>query len=285
MCFNINFKEDPNIQYVENIIKEYVNCISKIDFSLPTYFAPIINKIINDIKNNKDILDYQLLMILTDGIILDLEDTIEALVEGSFYPLSVIIIGIGNADFSKMEKLDGDEIPLISKNGIKRLRDVVQFVPFSKFEKDENKLINQVLEEIPRQIIDYYTFNFLYPEVLNEDFINKNNIINQINKENPIDVSFSEDNSFIFGDASFMLFEQNNKKNNMEKEERVWNYDDVNLMFKNLSINNNYSELNIGKQKSQKFDRATLKFNLLNNGEKIQNIEMKNTVIINKKTK
>ena len=46
MCFNINFKEDPNIQYVDNIIKEYHKCLRKITFSGPTCFAPIINKII-----------------------------------------------------------------------------------------------------------------------------------------------------------------------------------------------------------------------------------------------
>ena len=106
-------------------------CMDKIYFACPTYFAPIINKIVNDIKLRKDILDYQLLMVLTDGMIQDLEDTIEALVEGSFYPLSVIIIGIGDYDFSKMEQLDGDEIPIKSKKtGMKRLRDLGTIYPF-----------------------------------------------------------------------------------------------------------------------------------------------------------
>ncbi len=123
MCFNINFKNDPNIKYVENIIKEYHNCLNKIYFSGPTHFAPIINKIIEEIKRIDDIYDYHVLMILTDGEIDDLEETIDALVEGSFYPLSVIIIGIGNnVDFQKMQKLDGDEIPLISKSGKKKAK-------------------------------------------------------------------------------------------------------------------------------------------------------------------
>ena len=41
-------------------------------------------------------------MILTDGVIDDLQDTIDLLVEASYLPLSVIIIGIGNKDFSNM---------------------------------------------------------------------------------------------------------------------------------------------------------------------------------------
>ena len=65
-----------------------------------------------------------------------------------------------------MEILDGDEVPLFSSKGIKRIRDLVQFVPFSKFQNDEIKLWNQVLEEIPRQIVDYYTINNLNPKKL-----------------------------------------------------------------------------------------------------------------------
>ena len=169
MCFNINFKNDPNIKYVENILKEYHNCMDKIYFSGPTYFAPIINKVVEEIKKQNDIFEYHVLMILTDGIIEDMEETIEALVEGSFYPLSVIIIGIGEYDFKKMEQLDGDEIPLISKKGVKRQRDLVQFVPFNKFEGDENKLSQEVLDEIPRQVIEFYTLNFIYPDSINND--------------------------------------------------------------------------------------------------------------------
>lgn len=169
MCFNINFKNDPNIKYVENILKEYRNCMDKIYFSGPTYFSPIINKVVEEIKKQNDIFEYHVLMILTDGIIEDMEETIEALVEGSFYPLSVIIIGIGEYDFKKMEQLDGDEIPLISKKGVKRQRDLVQFVPFNKFEGDENKLSQEVLDEIPRQVIEFYTLNFIYPDSINND--------------------------------------------------------------------------------------------------------------------
>ena len=95
-------------------------------------------------------------MILTDGIINDMSKTIDSLVESSFLPISVIIIGIGNADFSIMNKLDADDDPLYDKNERKADRDLVQFVPFIKFQNDGQKLAEQVLEEIPRQIVEYY---------------------------------------------------------------------------------------------------------------------------------
>ena len=164
MCFNLNFEQNPEIYTIDNIIKKYHECIEKdkLTFAGPTEFTPIINSVISKIKNNQ--LEYHILMILTDGVIDDLQETIDALVEASFQPLSIIIIGIGDADFKKMEILDGDMVPLVSSGGKKRTRDLVQFVPFNKFQNDENKLSMQVLEEIPRQIVEYYKQNNLNPK-------------------------------------------------------------------------------------------------------------------------
>ena len=164
MCFNVNNENNPEIYLVDNIIEKYHECLDRLTFAGPTYFSPIINKVIYTIRENNNPLEYVILMILTDGVIDDLEETIDALVEGSFLPLSVIIIGIGDADFTNMEKLDGDEIPLISRKGVKRMRDLVQFVPFKRFENNEKKLALEVLEEIPRQILEYYNMNNYTPE-------------------------------------------------------------------------------------------------------------------------
>ena len=45
--------------------------------------------------------------------------------------MSIIIVGLGDADFDEMEALDGDVAPLYS-NKLKKYRDrdIVQFVPF-----------------------------------------------------------------------------------------------------------------------------------------------------------
>ena len=102
-------------------------------------------------------------MILTDGIIEDMDDTINSLVEASYLPISVIIIGIGNADFSNMDVLDADEDPLYDNNGRKADRDLVQFVPFKGFRNDGQKLAEQVLEEVPRQIVEFYQHKKIAP--------------------------------------------------------------------------------------------------------------------------
>ena len=102
-------------------------------------------------------------MILTDGIIEDMDDTINSLVESSYLPVSVIIIGIGNADFSNMDVLDADDDPLYDNNGRKADRDLVQFVPYKDFKNDGQKLAEQVLEEVPRQIVEYYQHKKISP--------------------------------------------------------------------------------------------------------------------------
>jgi len=38
-----------------------------------------------------------------------MDDTIAEIVESSTLPISIIIVGVGSADFSNMDILDGDE--------------------------------------------------------------------------------------------------------------------------------------------------------------------------------
>jgi len=46
---------------------------------------------------------YNILLIITDGVINDLQDTIDQIVNASRMPLSIIIVGVGRADFSAMD--------------------------------------------------------------------------------------------------------------------------------------------------------------------------------------
>ena len=44
-----------------------------------------------------------------------MQKTIDEVVRGSRLPLSIIIVGVGSADFSAMDQLDADETPLYSQ--------------------------------------------------------------------------------------------------------------------------------------------------------------------------
>jgi hypothetical protein len=80
---------------------------------------------------------YNIALILTDGAIMDLTQTIDQVVRSSDLPVSIIIIGVGDADFDSMEQLDADLDPLYSNaTGKCASRDVVQFVKFNDFKND-----------------------------------------------------------------------------------------------------------------------------------------------------
>ena len=46
---------------------------------------------------------------LTDGAISDMDNTKRAIIAASRLPMSIIIIGVGGANFSAMDKLDADD--------------------------------------------------------------------------------------------------------------------------------------------------------------------------------
>jgi hypothetical protein len=65
-------------------------------------------------------------------------------------PLSIIIVGVGNADFESMNILDADDNPLYSRKYKKHMEaDIVQFVPFRDFKHDPILLARETLEEVP----------------------------------------------------------------------------------------------------------------------------------------
>ena len=63
---------------------------------------------------------------------MDMPTTKSTIVAMSELPVSIIIVGVGNADFSKMEELDSDGGLLRDNHGRTAKRDIVQFVEFNK---------------------------------------------------------------------------------------------------------------------------------------------------------
>ena len=89
----------------------YRQCIPQVVLWGPTHFAPIIQKTSEHAQQAVaagagNI--YYVLLILTDGAITDMPQTTNAIVAASHLPISIIIVGVGNADFSSMNILDGD---------------------------------------------------------------------------------------------------------------------------------------------------------------------------------
>ncbi|MBN3305540.1 CPNE4 protein, partial [Amia calva] len=153
--FAVNFNEDnPECAGIQGVVEAYQNCLPKIQLYGPTNIAPIIQKVAKSASeemHTKEAMQYFILLILTDGVITDMADTREAIVHASHLPMSVIIVGVGNADFSDMQMLDGDDGILRSPKGEPVLRDIVQFVPFRNF-KHVSSVFLSFVPIIPTQL-------------------------------------------------------------------------------------------------------------------------------------
>ncbi|KAL4617170.1 copine-4 isoform X2 [Arapaima gigas] len=171
--FAVNFNEDnPECAGIQGVVEAYQNCLPKIQLYGPTNIAPIIQKVAGSASremHTKEAMQYFILLILTDGVITDMADTREAIVHASHLPMSVIIVGVGNADFSDMQMLDGDDGILRSPKGEPVLRDIVQFVPFRNFKHaSPAALAKSVLAEVPNQVVDYYNSKGIKPKCASE---------------------------------------------------------------------------------------------------------------------
>lgn len=93
-----------------------------------------------------------------------MEKVIDLIISCSGLPLSIIIVGIGNADFTNMERLDGDG-GLYGSKGQKAMRDIVQFVPFRNVQFNPDILAKQLLAELPGQVVQYYQSLGIQPNV------------------------------------------------------------------------------------------------------------------------
>lgn len=78
--------------------------------------------------------------------------------------MSVIIVGIGQGDFKIMHDLDDDNMEMVDSRGQRTERDLVQFVEFEKFSNNGVSLAREVLEELPRQVSEYFQLMGLSPQ-------------------------------------------------------------------------------------------------------------------------
>jgi hypothetical protein len=164
-CFPV-FPEGVQVHGVEGIMHAYQLCMENVSLAGPTLFAPLIQTAIQKASNpppSQQHQRYDILLIICDGIINDMVETIDQIVVASHLPLSIIIIGVGSADFSDMDALDADDGYLVDSRGNRASRDIVQFVPFRQFAGNPAALAAEVLKEVPGQVTEYFKARGIEP--------------------------------------------------------------------------------------------------------------------------
>ncbi|KAI5329432.1 PREDICTED: BONZAI [Prunus dulcis] len=158
-CFNLNGSSHYcEVEGIQGIMMAYTSALQNVSLAGPTLFGPVItNAALNasqSVANGGR--KYFVLLIITDGVVTDLQETKDALVKASDLPLSILIVGVGGADFKEMEILDADKGErLESSTGRVASRDIVQFVPFRDVQSGEISVVQALLAELPSQFLTY----------------------------------------------------------------------------------------------------------------------------------
>lgn len=153
-CFQCG--TDVEVEGVQGIMDAYRGVFrTPLRMSFPTKFTEVIRTAAGYAQHEQEgareegHLSYTILLILTAGNVEDIQETKKHLIAASKEPLSVVILGIGDTDFSGMEFLD--DFDAEHEAG----RDITKFVEFNDY-KSYNALTEAVLDEIPDQLVDYY---------------------------------------------------------------------------------------------------------------------------------
>ncbi|KAF7102910.1 LOW QUALITY PROTEIN: hypothetical protein CFC21_103966 [Triticum aestivum] len=154
------YPEDRPCTGFEEALERYRQIVPALRLSGPTSFAPIIETAIGIVDSTGG--QYHVLLIIADGQVarnVDTQsgqlspqewDTINAIVKASHFPLSIVLVGVGDGPWDMMHKFD-DNIPA-------RSFDNFQFVNFTEImsksiaaDRKEAEFALSALMEIPTQ--------------------------------------------------------------------------------------------------------------------------------------
>jgi E3 ubiquitin-protein ligase RGLG len=139
------FFPDRAARGFEEALARYKELVPKVKMSGPTNFAPAIEAAIQICERQRS---YHILVIIADGQVTNRAHTEAAIVRASNYPLSIILVGVGDGPWDTMEEFD-DSLP-------QRKFDNFQFVNMTEIIAQYNELPEVAfslacLMEVPEQ--------------------------------------------------------------------------------------------------------------------------------------
>ena len=274
--FNLNMNEkDSSVNTIDKVINFFNMCLEQnlIKPEKNNHLSSIIKKITNEIYKLYEIRYYNVSFIITRGVIEqnDIKKTLDAIIESSYLPLTIIIIGVGKNDYSQMKKILSKD-KKYSSLGMEKMRNNVLFTSLiDDFSNNAEKLIYWCLEELSKQMLDYYDLVRSPP-----NHIYENNLKN-------IKESFNLFNSSICLERSEIVTESDLMKINEKRDELILGKS-ISPFFND---NNNPDKPNedikeINKMENIKYDnKIIIKENPYKNDVSLSNLSESNKSNIN----
>lgn len=138
----------------QGVLKAYRSVLREMNFYMsgPTEMIPVMKAALSRAKkthNDPAIqLKYNVLLILTDGVVNDLNSTKSLILKYRHFPISFVVVGIGRADFTEMNGWN-DQQP--------DLRGRFTFVEFRTLQFDPAALSGKALKRLPEDVVDYFS--------------------------------------------------------------------------------------------------------------------------------
>jgi hypothetical protein len=140
-----------SVNGVDGIITAYKSMFQNdLTMSGPTDFRSVLQAAAvqarkNHLSATENSVLYTVLLVITDGIMDNLQETQQKLAAYSEMPLSIVFVGVGRSDFRQMNDLCG----------ISGRRCNTTFVEFRRHQHDPTALGEAALENVPAQLCEY----------------------------------------------------------------------------------------------------------------------------------
>uniref|UniRef100_F1L3T1 Copine-8 n=1 Tax=Ascaris suum TaxID=6253 RepID=F1L3T1_ASCSU len=155
---------DPHVSGVDGLMNAYRSSLLAVRPYAPTDFSEVIYHVykFGAAANRQTSSEhYFVLLIVTDGCVTEPKKTLDAIVECSYLPISIVIVGVGQRDYSPMEILMSPTLKS-SSSGRTLQREIVTFVPYEPTMPD-SELVAKLLMNVPKQFVTWALLNGKYP--------------------------------------------------------------------------------------------------------------------------